>query len=141
MTDQPQPPNGNGLSGADMLALIAHMTDLLSKMENRIMERLDDNSRGASERWAKHDRELEANTKRVIARFEIVEADLLTVSKALGGHLDREHDEELATQARVKPIRTVGLIVVQNWKSIALALFALLGILGWAGLETHIAGQ
>jgi hypothetical protein len=124
-----------------MLALIAHMTDLLSKMENRIMERLDDNSRGATERWAKHDRELEQNTKRVIARFEIIEADLLTVSKALEAHLDKEHDEELATQARVKPIRTVGLIVVQNWKSIALAIFALLGIIGWAGLETHIIGQ
>ncbi len=87
MTDQPQPTNGNGLSGADMLALIAHMTDLLSKMEGRIMDRLSDNATGASERWAthkaEHQKELEDNTRRVVARFVALEEHLAEVEASL----------------------------------------------------------
>jgi hypothetical protein len=124
-----------------MLALVSHITGLLSEMEGRILDRLSDNAKGASDRWAKHDRELEQNTKRVVDRFEIIEADLLTVSNCLKAHLDKEHDEEVRTNARVRPVLTVAQLLVKNWKSIALLIFALLGILGWAGLETHIAGQ
>jgi UDP-2,3-diacylglucosamine pyrophosphatase LpxH len=138
---EPQPTNGNGLTGADMLALVSHITGLLSEMEGRIMDRLSANSQGATDRWKKHDDELAANTKRVVDRFEAIEKELLDVSRCIHGHIAKEHDEEIAMQARVKPVRTFGLWLAQNWRSIMLALLALAGILGWAGLETHIVGQ
>ena len=139
---EPQPPiNGNGLTGADMLALLTHITSLLDAMEGRILDRLNANALGAADRWKKHDEELAANTKRVVERFEVIEKDLLEVSKCLHGHIAKEHDEEIAMQARVKPVRTFGLWLAQNWRSILLALLALAGIFGWMGLETHIVGR
>lgn len=137
-----QPPNGNGiLTANDVTALVSLMSGMLDRMEGRIIGRLDDNSRLASERWQKHDSELEANPRRVVARFEAIEAELLTVSQCLKAHLDKEHDEQVAVDARVRPVKTVLGFVVANWKSIALAILALAGIVGWAGLETHIIGR
>ena len=136
-------PEFNGksaLSGADMLALLTRIDDMLGKMEQRILDRLTENAVGAAERWKKHDDELERNTKRVVDRFEIIEKDLLAVSTCLNAHLDKEHDDEIATQARVRPVKTLAGWLVANWKSIALAVFTLLGLLGWAGLESHILG-
>jgi hypothetical protein len=141
MPDELPPINGSVLSGGDMLALLTRIDDMLGKMEGRIMERLSVNFAAEADRWRRHDEELTKNTKRVVDRFEVIEAELLTVSNCLKAHLEKEHDEQVRTDARVKPVRTVALIVVQNWKSIALLILALLGILGWAGLETHIAGQ
>lgn len=141
MSDQPDFNGKSSLSGADMLALLTRIDDMLGKMEQRIMDRLTENSQGAAERWRKHDEELARNTKRVVDRFEIIEKDLLAVSTCLNAHLDKEHDEEVATQARVKPVKSVAAWLVLNWKSILLALLALAGIFGWMGLETHIVGS
>jgi hypothetical protein len=139
MTEQPT--NGNGLTGADMLALVAHITGLLSEMEGRIMDRLSDNASGAEERWRKHDAASERTIGAIREEIAVLRADFSEHLKLANAHFDKEHDEEIAGQARTKPIRTVATILIANWKSIALALFALMGILGWAGLETHIVGQ
>jgi len=140
MTDQP-PVNGNAITGADMLALIAHITDLLNASERRILSRLDDNSERATERWVKHDAELAANTQKIVTRFEKIEAEMIEMSRCIHGHLSKEHDDEVALQARVQPVRTAGLWLAQNWRSLLLALLALLGVMGWAGLEAHITTQ
>jgi hypothetical protein len=133
--------NGNGLSGADMLALVAHITGLLSEMEGRIMDRLTENAAGAADRWRKHDEMAAEKERRVNARFEIVEGDLLTVSKCLEAHLKEVERDQITIDARVQPVKTLGVLIARNWKTIALAILALAGILGWAGLETHIFGQ
>jgi hypothetical protein len=96
-------------------------------MEDRIIARLDQNSAGATERWVKHDAELAENTKRVVARFMVVEADLLTVSKSIDVHLAREHDAAIALNARVKPVKSTLRWVVVNWRSVLVLLFGLLG--------------
>jgi len=140
MTDQP-PVNGNGLSGTDMLALMGHITGLLTAMEGRIMERLSDNASGAEDRWRKHDAVAKEQLSAIHTEIGLVRADLNAHLVVANLHFDKEHDEEIAGQARTKPIRTVATILIANWKSIALAIFALMGILGWAGLETHIVGQ
>lgn len=132
-----QPPNGV-LTANDVTALVGLMSGMLDRMETRIIARLDENSIRATERWKKHDDELEANTKRIVDRFEKIEADLIDVSRCIHGHLAKEHDEEVALQARVKPVRTIGLWLAMNWRSLLLALLALLGVMGWAGLEAHI---
>lgn len=134
MTDETAPTNGI-LTAGDVTALVGLMSGMLDRMESRIIARLDDNSRLASERWTKHDAELAANTSRVVKRFEVIEADLLTVSNCLKGHLDAAHDAEVATDARVRPVKSVGRWVVVNWKSLALLVIAVLTALGILGVE------
>jgi hypothetical protein len=135
------PTNASGLTGADMLALVAHITGLLSEMEGRIMDRLSDNASGAEERWRKHDAASERTIGAIREEIGVLRADFSAHLAVANAHFGKEHDEEIAGQARTKPIRTVATIVVANWKSIALAIFALMGILGWAGLETHVVGS
>jgi hypothetical protein len=140
VTDDPQPTNGNVLTATDVTALVSLMSGMLDRMESRIIARLDDNSRLASERWAKHDAELAENTKRVVKRFEVVEADLLTVSNCLKGHLDKEHDEELASEIRVRPVKSIGRFVVANWKDILILVIGVLAVLGVLGIEWRSMG-
>ena len=132
--DEAQPSNGV-LTATDVTALVGLMSGMLDRMESRIIARLDDNSRLASERWQKHDAELEANTRRVVKRFEVIEGELLTVSNCLKGHLDKEHDEAVTTSARVRPVKTVLGWAIVNWKNIALLVIAALTALGILGVE------
>ena len=140
---EPQPTNGNGLSGADMLALVSHITGLLSEMEGRIMGRLDRNAAGATERWQLHDAQLEANTKRNVERFAKIEAALDAHILVLNAHLDREHDQEIALDARVRPVRTSVAWIIEHWGSILLFLFGLLGFLAIAAdvIARYLGGQ
>ena len=125
MTDAPKP--SAQLSPTEVTALITLIDTRLGRMEDRIIARLDQNSAGATERWVKHDAELAENTKRVVARFMVVEADLLTVSKSIDVHLAREHDAAIALNARVKPVKSTLRWVVVNWRSVLVLLFGLLG--------------
>lgn len=134
MIDEPATPNGV-LTAGDVTALVNLVAGMLDRMESRILGRLDANSAGASERWAKHDAELATNTARVVKRFEEIESELLTVSNCLKGHLDAAHDAEVATDARVRPVKSVGRWVVVNWKSLALLVIAVLTALGILGVE------
>jgi hypothetical protein len=142
MTDQP-PPNGNGvngLSGADMLALLSHITGLLDAMEGRIIDRLNENAAGAAARWTLHDAELARNTQRVIDRFVIIETDLATVSKCLEEHLKKEEKEDLAAEVRVAPLRAIGHFFVHNWKDILIFILGALVLIGVLGVEWRAIG-
>ena len=94
-----------GMSITEVTALVQLFNNQLSAMEIRLSQKMDENSARATERWVKHDLELETNTKRVVARFEKLEGVLCTVEKALEAHLDREREEDIANDARIKPIR------------------------------------
>jgi hypothetical protein len=107
-------------------------------MEDRIIARLDTNSAGATERWNKHDAELAENTRRVVARFAVVEADLLTVSRSIEAHLDREHDAAIALDARVKPVKSTLQWLVVNWRSVLVLLF---GVLGFFAILSDLAAR
>lgn len=143
-----QPTNGNGspvITGADMLALIVHITSVLTDMEGRIMDRLTENSAGATDRWTKHEQqhvdEYTARLKMVMDRFAKVESALDDHIAETNAIFARMHDERIASDARVQPVKTVAGFLIANWRSIALAILALLGLFGWAGLETHIMGR
>jgi hypothetical protein len=141
VTDQPPTNgNGNGLSGGDMLALIAHITDLLNASEARIIDRLDENSERASERWKKHDDELAANTKRITDRFLIIENDLAMTNKCLTEHLKKEENEDLAAEIRVAPLRAIGHFLVHNWKDILIFILGALVLIGVLGVEWRAIG-
>ena len=147
MTDQPQPSNGNGsgLSGADMLALMGHITGLLTAMEGRIMDRLTENASGATIRWSahetKHAEELADNTKRIVDRFVKLETALDSHIVVLNAHLKKEELEDITVQARVQPVKTLGMFLVANWRTLVIVMFIVLGLFGWTELDAHIAGR
>ena len=133
--------SGGSMSVTEVTGLVQLFNNQLLAMEGRIVAKMDDNSRAASERWVKHDHELEVNTKRIVSRFEAVESSILTVEKALKTHLDREHDEEVASQARVQPIKGFVAWFWRNWRDVlllAIGIIALLTFLtDWFG---HVLG-
>jgi hypothetical protein len=126
-----------------MLALVAHITGLLSEMEGRIMNRLDANSQGAAERWRKHDEELAVNTKRVVERFVKIESVLDAHISEANAFFAKQHDEDVASDARVRPVRTTLAWVIEHWGSILLFLFGLLGFLAIAAdvIARYLGGQ
>lgn len=126
------PPHPVTLTASEITGLIGLFQTMLDAMEGRIIDRLDANSRGASDRWRKHDEELAANTQRVVARFERVEAAIATTAKALEMHLDREHDDDVRMDARIRPIRGSLGWVWAHWRDLVL-----LGI-GLVALGTFI---
>lgn len=126
-----------GMSITEVTALVQLFNNQLSAMEIRLSQKMDENSARATERWAKHDAELEVNSKRVVARFEKMESAILTIEKSLEAHLDREHEARLVTEARVKPVKTFAEYVAKNWKTIMLIIALITTtILAWVeGIE------
>ena len=135
---EPQP-NGR-LSPADVTALVDLMAGMLDRMEARIIGRLDDNSRLASERWVKHDTELVANTKRVVDRFVLIETALDADIAVLEAHLAHERDEQLIHEARVKPVRMSIGYAEKHWRTIALWAVMILTLLGVTVGRLHDLG-
>jgi hypothetical protein len=120
-------PESNGSIG-DAASLIAAVATLVAGSTQTIMSRLDENARGATERWRLHDEQLADNTRRVVARFEALERGLTTTEQALRQHLDAQHDEDLVMQARVRPVRIGVAWMVAHWKDVAILVVAVLGL-------------
>lgn len=124
-TQEGLPTNGGQMSVTEVTGLVQLFNNQLLAMEGRLAAKMDENSRAAAERWARHDQELEANTKRIVARFEKLEAAILVVEKTLEAHLDREHEEDLITEARVKPVKTVFGWLWSHWRDLLLLFIGL----------------
>ena len=120
------PPHPVALSSAEITGLIGLFQTMLDRTERNILDRLDANAAGASERWAKHDAELDANTKRITARFEAVESAIATTTQALKVHLDREHEEDVRMDARIRPIRGSLGWLWAHWRDIVLLVIGLI---------------
>lgn len=119
-------PEGTGtMTVSEVTGLVNLFNNQLALMEGRLVNKMDDNSRLASERWVRHDAELDRNTKRIVARFEAIEGSILTIEKTLNAHLDKEHDEEIATEARVKPVKNVAGWFWRNWRDLLLLFIGL----------------
>lgn len=137
MTDD-LPSNGS-MSVTEVTGLVQLFNNQLLAMEGRLVAKMDDNSRLASERWVRHDQELEANTRRIVKRFEEIEKSILVIETTLESHLKKEHDEELVVQARVRPVVTVAQYVAKNWRTIALiAALITTGLLAWTETFEHM---
>lgn len=113
------------MSVTEVTGLVNLINTQLALMEGRLSAKMDDNSRLATERWIKHDQELATNTKRIVERFEEIEGSLLTVERALEAHLDKEHDEEVAMEARVKPVKSIAGWFWKNWRDLLLLFIGL----------------
>jgi len=137
MTEEADAVPAAAWSASDVTGIVTLFNGMLFAMEGRLIAKLDENSRGATERWNKHDRELEQNREAIVGRFVKVEGSILKVETCLDAHLDKEHDEELATKARVQPVVLSAQYVSRNWKTILLVLFSLAAFVGLAD-ETAI---
>ena len=101
----PTPAVTSGTTAGDITALVALFQGMLSFTEGRILAALAENSRAASERWARHDRELAENTKRVVDRFEKIEMGMEATAELVRDHHAKAHDDEIRMDARIRPIR------------------------------------
>lgn len=123
------------LSPTEVTALLSLIDTRLGRMEDRIIARLDENSTGATERWAKHDAELAENTKRVVARFLLIEKALDDHIQIANVHFEREHDAVILSAARQRPVRLTVAWLGDNWVQIILFLISMLALLGVLGVE------
>lgn len=136
MTDES---NGR-LSPTEVTALISLIDTRLGRMEDRIIARLDVNSAGAKERWDKHDAELAENTKRVVARFLLIEKSLDEHMVIANDHFAREHDAELVSKERQRPVRLTVAWLAANWKDLVILAVGILVVLGILGIEWRALG-
>lgn len=134
--------NGNtsGITGADMLALVAHITELLAASERRIIDRLNENANGAEKRWAKHDAEAVKQLGAIREEIGVLRADFNSHLTVANVHFAREHDDDLVAQARIKPIKMSAAYAAKNWRTIALWVVLLLTMLGTAVERLYDAG-
>jgi len=123
------------LSPTEVTALITLIDARLGRTEDRIIARLDLNSAAATESWRKHDLELAENTKRVVARFVLLEKSLDEHLQVANVHFAADHDARVTADARSRPIKGVAHFLVANWIAIALLIISTLAILGILGAE------
>lgn len=154
MDEQELPFSQNGqMSVSEVMGLVRLFNDSLLAMEARLGAKMDDNSRIASERWTKHDREFERALADVEKRFSKLETAMenrfCAVEKALQAHIviaqerwDKEHDEDLILDARLTPVKGAIAYFRRNWKTILLVIMSILAVLGFSS-ETlrNLAGQ
>jgi hypothetical protein len=111
-----EPKDANGIS-------VLHLFEvMLLAMERRLVDKMDENTRGAVERWGKHESEHAAHNEAMVERFARLEADLTT-------HLDEARTRKLVTEARSKPLRTTATWLWDHWRDVvllAIGLFALI---------------
>ena len=96
--------------------------EMLAAMEARIMERLSDSSRLASERWARHDEDSKRIVETWNRRFEALE-------KRVNEHHHQAEMDHVSWDARIGPVRNSAALLSKNWRTILLVLFGLLGFL------------
>jgi hypothetical protein len=129
-------------SASDVLGVINVFERMLLAMESRLVAKMDDNSRSASERWASHDLTLAANEKKIITRFERLEGDLIKMEEVLNGHLRKEEHEDLVNEARIRPIKGSLAWFWRNWRDILLLFIGLVAagtfFLDWVTHLTNI---
>jgi hypothetical protein len=127
------PTGVGGISTLDVTALMGIFGSMLDRMERNILARLDENARGAAERWRLHDEQLARDRAAVIERFTAVEGHVERVDADMAAHHKAAHEEQLVRQARVRPVQTAAGFLWANWKTILLLVVALLAVLGFVG--------
>jgi hypothetical protein len=125
-----------GMSVVEVTALVTLFNQMLQGSTASILAAMAANSAAASERWQKHEADHAADladaTRRITDHFALHEARMKAIDKRidesgnlLTDHLDKEREEDVRMEARVKPItRSVGWLV-DHWKELALLLLGI----------------
>ena len=125
--DRPDP----GWTDASAIGLLNVFERMLLAMESRLVAKMDDNARSASERWVRHDELQRERDKLSDDRFALVERNLQEHVEKARQYMQSRHDAEVRSAARVKPVLTAAQYVVANWRSMALLVLVALVILGY----------
>ena len=126
MSDQPAVVNGNTV--VEATGLIAAVATLVSSSTATIMARLDAIERGEMDRWRQHDEELARNRLAIAAKFLTVEERLDAHMVVANAHFGRQHDDDIAMDARVRPVRIAVAWAASHWKDLAILAVAVLGL-------------
>ena len=142
LTDSTLPSNGS-MTVTEVTGLVQLFNNQLLAMEGRLVAKMDDNSRMASERWVKHDHDRERILEDIEKRFGKLESEMCKQTAALAEDLKahiaiadaywtKEHEAEIALDARLTPVKGLIGYVRTNWKTILLLIVSLLAILGFS---------
>lgn len=112
MEDTPTPPEQPPIvvTTGDPVTIINVLLTQLGASERRIVKKIDDNADSAMRRWRSHDNEHEDLAKAVsdlARRFDI--------------HLEAEERDQLIYDARVAPVKRLGLLLAREWRTILVA--------------------
>jgi len=136
-------PSNGSMSVTEVTGLVQLFNNQLLAMEGRLVAKMDDNSRMASERWVKHDHDRERILEDIEKRFGKLEAEMCKQTASLAEDLKahvaiadaywaKERDEELILDARLTPVKGAVAYLRRNWKTILLVIVSILAVLGFS---------
>lgn len=107
MTEEQLPPPMP--KGSEGVAIVGILLQQMESMKGDILSKIDENAKAAVRRWQSHEDEhhnLEQGLKELRQQFD--------------EHMRKERDADLIFDARVAPLKRVGLLVAREWRTIAL---------------------
>jgi hypothetical protein len=128
MTEEIVPEVSPRWSASDVLGVINVFERMLLAMEARLVSKMDDHNKLESDRWATHDAKLIENEKKIVARFERLENDILAMEATLESHLKREERQDIEAEARIKPLKGVIAWFWRNWRDLVLLLIGIVAL-------------
>jgi len=111
------------LTVVETTGLLALLHTMLGDMERRLVERLEANALGATDRWKLHEEAESREHKSLLDMILVVQRDLDSHLLVANAHFQREQKSDIAMDARVRPLRWV----LVNRRDILILLFGLLG--------------
>jgi len=126
------------MTASEVATLVSLFQTMLDRTERNILDRLDENSRGANARWTKHDEELDRNREAIAGKFLAMEKRLDDHLVIANAHFTREHDDDLVMQARVRPVQIGVAWAANHWKDIVILS---VGVVGLFAVAADIASR
>jgi hypothetical protein len=128
-----------GMSVVEVTALVTLFNQMLQGSTASILAAMAANSAAASERWQKHEADhaadLADNTRRITDHFALhenrikgLDTRIDSTDETVQGILDKEHDDDVRMDARVRPITRSAQWLTDHWKDVALLLLGLAAI-------------
>jgi hypothetical protein len=123
MTDPMTPPElvvpTSSLTNTDSLGVLSIMLTEIRATEQRLGKKIDENELARRERWAAH----ETEHGRLAQKLESVEL-------IVNGHLQLERDEDMRMEARLGPVKRVGLWFVREWRTVLIVTLVIGDVVG-----------
>jgi len=113
VTDEVLAPNDHP-STPNELAIVQIVLGQMTLLEQRLMQKMDENAGAARDRWRSHDEQ-----------HDEWEKALKSIGHRLDDHLRKEEQEDLIFDARLGPMKRAGAWLTREWRTAAI-IFLLL---------------
>jgi hypothetical protein len=123
--------------GSMMVGMETRQTSQMDKMEARLTEKIRDNAHAAETRWTRWEADSKAYREAMDGRVRELETWRQEHMEKVRAWQQQEHDEEIRSDARVRPVLTAVQYVSHNWRTILLIIVSILAVLGFAGDNIH----